>query len=168
MDDSARQIEVTFSRAMERPPTPEEARDLYRMKNATGLRADDPFWMILCTLRHYESRYDEAAVRILEAAERIEEARGLAPLVPGLSRRSVLITACSAVLATFLSAGVGVLLLLKDPAPRSSSEVLAVLNHGGQSLATCFNGSGRLETRPDGTYCYPVSAEGKVFGYRVR
>lgn len=168
MGDIARQLESTFSKVMGRPPSPEEARDLYRMKEATGLRADDPFWMILYVLRHYESRYDAAADRIQAAADRVRVANAVVPQIPWLSKRMVVATVASAVLATFVSAGGAMLLLFKDPAPRSSSEVLAVLNHGGQSLATCFNGSGRLETRPDGTYCYPVSVEGKVFGYRVK
>jgi len=149
--------------------------DLIQIKSALSLRGDDPLWMILYALGYYKAMYKQIPVEINAALARTEAVIAQFDAVKwsegwffrwlgrfGQTR----ILWCSLVVLVLVCA-------LGFAAGRSSVEEstrrLGELNGGGQSLLTCFNGVGRLEARPDGhTYCFPVSAEGKTFGFVVR
>jgi hypothetical protein len=63
------ELESSFSKLLGRAATDSECQDLYRVKDALGLRPNDAIWMVLMALQDYESRYKRFPGLISEAAD---------------------------------------------------------------------------------------------------
>lgn len=174
METSQQQIENGFRKLLGRAPSQEAILELVHIKEALGLRGDDPLWLILYALQYYQESYKAIPAEIAAALARVEAIRSSSPvgspegwaariLAAWGGRKAALFVLGALVVALGLG---GVIGRLSVDAP---ARQLAALNQGGQLLLTCFNGTGRLEQRPDGrTYCFPVSPDGKAFGYVVK
>lgn len=172
--EELKQIQDGFARLVGRAATNREIADLYRIKDALGLRPNDDLWLILYALQHYQSLYEKIPEKIDDAARRVERAAELVANARfGQSRASMGTPALSRRRLAAIVVGLAVLLVmafsigrLSVPAP---AREIASLNNGADRLLNCFDGMGRIAKAADGkTYCYPVSTKGDVLGFVIR
>ncbi len=64
------ELDDSFARLLGRQPTDGERQELYRVREALGLKNNDALWLVLMALQHYQSLYEGIPASIKEAAER--------------------------------------------------------------------------------------------------
>lgn len=167
-------IESAFQRLLGRDPHPDELSDLYRMKESLRLGDDDPLWIIIFALQHYQTLYRTIPTEIEAATGRlaaeIDRLNGAdtqrrpspasSPLRPAGKRRPwmIAVAVVGGIVAFVAGVSVGGLGQAKPLLPSMSE----------QALSSCFNGNGRVENRGGARYCFPVNPDGKVLGYRLQ
>lgn len=61
------ELDESFERLLGRLPTDAERQDLYRVRDALGLKNNDALWLVLMALQHYETQYKKIPAVIEEA-----------------------------------------------------------------------------------------------------
>jgi hypothetical protein len=64
------ELEDNFAKLLGTQPTDKDRNDLYRVRDALGLKSNDALWLVLMALQHYQSQYERVPARIEEAARR--------------------------------------------------------------------------------------------------
>lgn len=62
------ELESSFDKLLGRQATEAERTDLYRVRDALGLKNNDALWLVLMALQHYKSQYEAFPQRIGQAA----------------------------------------------------------------------------------------------------
>lgn len=57
-----------FDELLGRQPTDAERQDLYRIRDALGIKNNDALWLLLVALRHYQTLYEKMPASIAKAA----------------------------------------------------------------------------------------------------
>lgn len=63
-----RDLDDSFARLLGRQPSDAERQDLYRVRDALGLKNNDALWLVLMALQHYQSQYERFPQEITQAA----------------------------------------------------------------------------------------------------
>ncbi len=61
------ELDKSFEKLLGRLPTDAERQDLYRVRDALGLKNNDALWLILMALQHYETEYKKIPAIIEKA-----------------------------------------------------------------------------------------------------
>jgi hypothetical protein len=61
-------LEDSFARLLGRQPSDAERQDLYRVRDALGLKNNDALWLVLMALQHYQGQYEKFPQEIAQAA----------------------------------------------------------------------------------------------------
>src|SRR5690242_2788536 len=61
--------EDSFARLLGRQPTDAERQDLFRVRDALGLRGNDALWLVLIALEHYQKLYQQIPQEISKASD---------------------------------------------------------------------------------------------------
>lgn len=64
------ELEESFAKLLGTRPTDKDRQDLYRVRDALGLKSNDALWLVLMALQHYQSQYEAFPARIEDAARR--------------------------------------------------------------------------------------------------
>lgn len=64
------ELEDSFAKLLGTQPTDKDRNDLYRVRDALGLKSNDALWLVLMALQHYQSQYEKVPARIEDAARR--------------------------------------------------------------------------------------------------
>jgi hypothetical protein len=64
------ELEDSFAKLLGAQPSDKDRQDLYRVRDALGLKSNDALWLVLMALQHYQSQYERFPVRIEDAARR--------------------------------------------------------------------------------------------------
>ena len=173
-------MEDAFQKLTGRAPTSTELAALYRTQAALGLRDDDPMWIILVALQHYERLYAEIPEHIDQVSHRIRlQADRLEGLTARLEHADILPSSSplphwtrsrrtrigGGILAAILLFGGAVLALSSGPHGSAAEAVVAL--DAANDLPTCFHGTGRIEMKGDRKYCFPVTSDGRVLGFAI-
>lgn len=139
-------------------------------------------WIILVALQHYERLYAEIPENIDQVVHRVrfqvDRLEGLAarleqadvlprsspPALPRWTRSRPLRIGAGILAAIFL---VGGAVLALSSGPRGSAAEVVVALDVANDLPTCFHGTGRIETKGDRKYCFPVTSDGRVLGFAI-
>lgn len=155
-----------FQQLVGRAPTPTEVAQLYHVKDALKVRDDDPIWAVLIAFGHYGAYYESIPADIQRVAEQISR------MVQDLENKTLnqerwlsgwrlaVVVGCLATIAAYfgwVARGAGL-----------HADVQLLRLDSDMNLPTCFHGAGRVESRGDKEICYPVGADGRVFGYVLR
>ena len=86
------ELEDSFAKLLGRQPTDSDRQQLYRVRDALGLKNNDALWLVLMALQHYESLYADIPDSIKQSAQKAaasaagqaqaEVNRAVAALVP--------------------------------------------------------------------------------------
>lgn len=63
-------LDESFAKLLGTQATDKDRQDLYRVRDALGLKSNDALWLVLMALQHYQSQYEAFPARIEEAARR--------------------------------------------------------------------------------------------------
>lgn len=78
MDD----LDQSFAKLLGRQPSDTERQQLYRVRDALGLKNNDALWLVLMALQHYQSSYEEFPGRIARSAkDTLDEFKNAADLI---------------------------------------------------------------------------------------
>lgn len=64
------ELDESFAKLLGRQATDSERQNLYRVRDALGLKNNDALWLVLMALQHYESQYQKLPQAIAKAAEK--------------------------------------------------------------------------------------------------
>jgi hypothetical protein len=64
------ELEDSFAKLLGAQPSDKDRQDLYRVRDALGLKSNDALWLVLMALQHYQSQYELFPARIEDAARR--------------------------------------------------------------------------------------------------
>jgi hypothetical protein len=64
------ELDDSFAKLLGTQPTDKDRQDLYRVRDALGLKSNDALWLVLIALQHYQSQYEAFPARIEDAARR--------------------------------------------------------------------------------------------------
>lgn len=64
------ELDDSFAKLLGTQPTDKDRQDLYRVRDALGLKSNDALWLVLMALQHYQSQYETFPARIEDAARR--------------------------------------------------------------------------------------------------
>jgi hypothetical protein len=64
------ELDDSFAQLLGTQPSEKERQDLYRVRDALGLKSNDALWLVLIALQHYQSQYEKFPARIEDAARR--------------------------------------------------------------------------------------------------
>jgi hypothetical protein len=64
------ELEDSFAKLLGAQPSDKDRQDLYRVRDALGLKSNDALWLVLMGLQHYQSQYERFPARIEDAARR--------------------------------------------------------------------------------------------------
>ena len=86
------ELDDSFAKLLGRQPTDADRQQLYRVRDALGLKNNDALWLVLMALQHYESLYADIPDSIKQSAQKAaasaagqaqaEVNRAVAALVP--------------------------------------------------------------------------------------
>lgn len=65
------ELDDSFAKLLGRQPTDRERQELYRVKDALGLKNNDALWLVLMALQHYQDQYEQFPKAIAQAAQEI-------------------------------------------------------------------------------------------------
>ena len=65
-------LETSFDRLLGRQPSDAEIQELYRVRDALGLRNNDSLWLVLLVLQHYKIQYEKIPPEITQATEEVK------------------------------------------------------------------------------------------------
>ena len=79
-------LDDSFEKLLGRQPSDAERQNLYRVRDALGLKNNDALWLVLLALQHYQSLYENIPDRIETAAARAQAdvTSAIAKLVPAV------------------------------------------------------------------------------------
>lgn len=63
-----------FAQLLDRQPTDKERQNLYRVRDALKLRTTDSLWLLLMVLEYYQTLYEKAPGRIVDAVQAVTKA----------------------------------------------------------------------------------------------
>ena len=63
------ELDTSFAELLGRQPTDAERQDLYRVRDALGLKNNDAIWLVIMALQHYQTLYEKIPASIAEAAK---------------------------------------------------------------------------------------------------
>jgi len=63
-------LDDSFAKLLGTQATDKDRQDLYRVRDALGLKSNDALWLVLMALQHYQSQYEAFPARIEDAARR--------------------------------------------------------------------------------------------------
>lgn len=63
------ELDDSFSRLLGRQPSDAERQQLYRVRDALGLKNNDALWLVLMALQHYQNQYIQIPAAIAKSAE---------------------------------------------------------------------------------------------------
>ena len=61
-------LQTNFGKLLGRQPTDAEVQELYRVRDALELKNNDALWLVLMTLQHYKTAYEQMPAAIAGAA----------------------------------------------------------------------------------------------------
>lgn len=64
------ELDDSFAKLLGRQPSDKERQDLYRVRDALGIKNNDALWLILMALQHYESLYASMPTAIAKATQK--------------------------------------------------------------------------------------------------
>ena len=62
-------LDDSFKKLLGRQPNDTDRQDLYRVRDALGLKNNDAIWLVLMALQHYQGQYEEFPQKIATAAK---------------------------------------------------------------------------------------------------
>ena len=62
------ELNDSFATLLGRSPSDAELQQLYRVRDALGLKNNDALWLVLMALQHYQTQYEEMPGRIAQSA----------------------------------------------------------------------------------------------------
>lgn len=62
-------LDDSFAKLLGRQPSDTERQDLYRVRDALGLKNNDALWLVLMALEHYQDQYEKFPQAIAQAAK---------------------------------------------------------------------------------------------------
>jgi len=62
------ELNDSFATLLGRLPSDSELQQLYRVRDALGLKNNDALWLVLMALQHYQTQYEEFPARIAKSA----------------------------------------------------------------------------------------------------
>ena len=65
------ELETSFEKLLGRQPTDAERQELYKVRDALGLKNNDALWLVLMALQHYQDQYEKFPKAIEQAAKDI-------------------------------------------------------------------------------------------------
>jgi hypothetical protein len=65
------ELETSFAMLLGRQPSDKDRQDLYRVRDALKLKANDAVWLLLMVLQHYETLYSRHPAAIAEAVNEV-------------------------------------------------------------------------------------------------
>ena len=65
------ELDDSFTKLLGRQPSDAERQQLYRVRDALGLKNNDALWLVLMALQHYQGQYEKFPQAIAQAAEDI-------------------------------------------------------------------------------------------------
>ena len=65
------ELETSFEKLLGRQPTDAERQELYKVRDALGLKNNDALWLVLMALQHYQEQYEKFPKTIEQAAKDI-------------------------------------------------------------------------------------------------
>ena len=68
------ELDDSFTQLLGRQPSDREKQDLYRVRDALKLKPTDAVWMLLMTLQHYQTLYEQIPARIVSTAREVTKA----------------------------------------------------------------------------------------------
>ena len=68
---SVNELESSFAMLLGRQPSDKDRQDLYRVRDALKLKANDAVWLLLMALQHYETLYSRHPAVIAETAKEV-------------------------------------------------------------------------------------------------
>jgi hypothetical protein len=63
-------LDDSFAKLLGRQPSDTERQNLYRVRDALGLKNNDAIWLVLMALQHYQTKYEEYPEKIAQAADK--------------------------------------------------------------------------------------------------
>lgn len=66
-----RDLDDSFAKLLGRQPSDAERQDLYRVRDALGLKNNDALWLVLMALQHYQGQYEKFPQEIAQAANNV-------------------------------------------------------------------------------------------------
>lgn len=69
MSDRDRDPADSFARLLGRQPGDAERQQLYRVRDALGLKGNDALWLVLIALQHYQTQYEKFPHAIAQSAK---------------------------------------------------------------------------------------------------
>lgn len=83
------ELEDSFSKLLGRQPSDAERQQLYRVRDALGLKNNDALWLVLMALQHYQDQYARIPMAIAKsAASTLDDFRSAADLALGVATES--------------------------------------------------------------------------------
>lgn len=64
------ELEDSFTKLLGRQPSDKERQELYRVRDALGIKNNDALWLVLMALQHYEGLYASIPASIRDAAQK--------------------------------------------------------------------------------------------------
>lgn len=64
------ELDDSFSKLLGRQPSDKERQELYRVRDALGIKNNDALWLVLIALQHYEGLYASIPASIRDAAQK--------------------------------------------------------------------------------------------------
>ena len=64
------ELDDSYAKLLGRQPTDAERQNLYRVRDALGLKNNDALWLVLMALQHYENIYASIPASIKDAADK--------------------------------------------------------------------------------------------------
>lgn len=64
------EIDDSFAKLLGKQPSDKERQELYRVRDALGLKNNDALWLVLMALQHYEGLYASIPASIKDAAQK--------------------------------------------------------------------------------------------------
>ena len=64
------ELDDSFAKLLGAQPSEKERQDLYRVRDALGIKSNDALWVVLMALQYYQSQYEKFPARIEDAARR--------------------------------------------------------------------------------------------------
>ena len=93
------ELDESFAKLLGKQPSDKERQDLYRVRDALGLKTNDALWLVLMALQHYETRYERFPAQIESAAQatlhRFQQTADAVASAAAQSARNELTTAVS-------------------------------------------------------------------------
>ena len=62
------ELDESYQKLLGRQPSDEERQNLYKVRDALGLKNNDALWLVLMVLEHYKSQYEQLPAAIAKSA----------------------------------------------------------------------------------------------------
>ncbi|MGS3131390.1 DUF6753 family protein [Aeromonas caviae] len=84
-------LDDSFAKLLGRQPNDKERQDLYRVRDALGLKSNDAIWLVLMALQHYQTQYEKIpmAVKAASTAALNDFATGAENALEGVKQQTI-------------------------------------------------------------------------------